>query len=497
MSRVRNADDFLLQYRKICNKYEQIFGPRLAEVRRIYAATPAGALSAANKENLEAHGRVYLVNSLLAALNWRLDSRPEEGLANLIPEAPIRSEDRGSVRFLDYLGLESETDNPLLIVETKRPSAWLPQAFRPSYTYAEVVSVGLADEPLKGEWNKWLADLKDYVCSVQCRTGNVPRRVVLTNGDWLILFLDPSDAFLKDGSHDPNRVVVFESRNHIEKRSGELFEYLEHQHVLGETGPLTAGELPFHLAAESIEYAMHGLLLRYVEQPGVYRPAPVVKMAPVVLLRSRYGAWFGVEAPPKEYELPHQDIDLTRHLTEVQQAAGQLLTKVNSQLARSLYPLPLSKHYQDEEAFAAIPGVKECRRGEFLVATGDKTHYLLPEPSVPDCPYHDWAVCNRAGVPSNPGPISVRSILPRSFFVSTEPHHCAHGDVRFAKASPVSADNRDRCGSRSGKDGQAFCEIWRFEQHLCCRACAFEEVCTQTTVFRLPCVRADQAAATT
>jgi hypothetical protein len=33
-----------------------------------------------------------------------------------------------------------------------------------------------------------------------------------------------------------------------------------------------------------------------------------------------------------------------------------------------------------------------------------------------------------------------------------------------------------------------FCEIWKFEEHLCCRTCAFEEVCTKAEVFSgLPC----------
>jgi hypothetical protein len=47
-------------------------------------------------------------------------------------------------------------------------------------------------------------------------------------------------------------------------------------------------------------------------------------------------------------------------------------------------------------------------------------------------------------------------------------------------------ENLDRCGPRRGTIGQAFCEIARFEEHLCCRACAFEEVCTQAHAFHLP-----------
>jgi len=146
-------------------------------------------------------------------------------------------------------------------------------------------------------------------------------------------------------------------------------------------------------------------------------------------------------------------------------------------------------HFDDEDSFSALPGVQETNADEFLVLTGGKTHYLLPEPSVPGCPYHDWHACQRDGVPSNPGPLLNQSVQPRSFFVSGRAHHCAHRDVTNAKANAITTANKSRCGPRSGQEGQAFCEIWRFEQHLCCRTCAFEEVCTRAAVFRLPCQR--------
>jgi hypothetical protein len=427
----------------------------------------------------------------MAALNWRLDTSPEDGLPNLVPEAPVESVERGTIRFLDYLGLERETNDPLLIVETKRRSSPLPQLVKqPADTYEEVVSRGLTGEPLMGQWSKWLTAVGDYVRSVHARVNRVPKRVVLTNTDWLILFLDPLDAFLDGGKRDPDRILVFKNRSDIERRCRDLFCYLEHGIVLGETPGLTPGELPFHVAGDAVDRLMHGLHLRYIKQPGVYLLSPAIKVAPVIFLRSRYGAWLRLEAPPNDYELPHQGDRLREHLTEVRRAATNLLCQVNNGLGTSLRPSPLSKHDEDEDAFEPIRGVVECGQDEFLVVTGDKTHYLLPESSVPNCPHHDWARSQAAGVASNPGPIGARSIEPRSFFTSTEMHHCTHRDVGSAKASQITAENQMRCGSRSGQEGQAFCEIWRFESHLCCRTCAFEEVCTKASVFRLPCQRA-------
>jgi hypothetical protein len=232
---------------------------------------------------------------------------------------------------------------------------------------------------------------------------------------------------------------------------------------------------------------MHGLRLRYIEQHDIYRYSPVIKVAPVIFIRLQYGTWLRVETPPREYELPHNSDRLSQHLDELERAARDLLDGINRRLGTSLQPFPLSRHYEDEDGFEMIHGVVECDENEYLVVTGETTHYLLSQPSVPDCPYHDWTACSRAGVASNPGPIVARSTSPRSFFVSEEPHHCAHCDVSSAKAALIAIANRPRCGPRSGQDGQAFCEIWRFEQHLCCRTCVFEEVCSKATVFQLPC----------
>ena len=188
MSRVRNADEFLLRFRKACDDYNRLFGPRVAKVRAEYAKSPVGKPPPSVDESLEAHIRVYVVNALLAALNWRLDAKPEDGLPNLIPEAPIASEEKGTTRFLDYLGFERQTNSPLLIVETKRPSSVLPQLMTPfdSSSDPEIISRGLAGEPLMGQWSEWLACLRDYVCSVHAKTRQTPRRVVLTNGKWLV-----------------------------------------------------------------------------------------------------------------------------------------------------------------------------------------------------------------------------------------------------------------------------------------------------------------------
>ena len=132
---IRNANEFLNELRNARFRYTESYAPRISEIRRRYAGLLGdgvpGLLQEALEETLEIHERIYYVNALLQALNWRLDSSMEDGLPSLLPEVPIRSARKGTVRFLDYLGMEHQDDKPLLIVETKRPSEALPRLRMP------------------------------------------------------------------------------------------------------------------------------------------------------------------------------------------------------------------------------------------------------------------------------------------------------------------------------------------------------------------------------
>jgi len=101
MRPVRNADDSLIQFRKMCNNYEQLYGPRVAELRSQYTGSLRGEPPPSLEECLEIHVKTYIVNALLTPLNWQLDKSPEDDLPNPIPGASIRSEERETILFLE------------------------------------------------------------------------------------------------------------------------------------------------------------------------------------------------------------------------------------------------------------------------------------------------------------------------------------------------------------------------------------------------------------
>ena len=48
-------------------------------------------------------------------------------VGQILVEQPTRERSGRSVKLMDYLGIEGQTDRPLLIVETKRAGARLPR----------------------------------------------------------------------------------------------------------------------------------------------------------------------------------------------------------------------------------------------------------------------------------------------------------------------------------------------------------------------------------
>jgi hypothetical protein len=65
----------------------------------------------------------------------------------------------------------------------------------------------------------------------------------MTNGDWLVVFTDPEEAFISDRPVDPNKILIWANRNEIEQRHVELFRVVEHSVVVGKQPNIAFEEL--------------------------------------------------------------------------------------------------------------------------------------------------------------------------------------------------------------------------------------------------------------
>jgi hypothetical protein len=147
------------------------------------------------------------------------------------------------------------------------------------------------------------------------------------------------------------------------------------------------------------------------------------------------------------------------------------------------------EHYADA-AFEGMHGIEEFpgREGDFWIITGQATHFLLSAPEEIVCPFHDFGRAREQQCQALESPLINPSIKgPRAFFTNGKAHHCCHEDVSGAKHVLIDAENIQRCGTRSGRNKDVFCEIAPVEELLCCRLCAFQEVCSASDILILPC----------
>ena len=401
---------------------------------------------------------------------------------------------------------------PLMIVEAKTPASDLPK-LRPSGdeferklsdSHASVIAAGLEGAELMLDWNEWLSDLRAYVRDIWQESKTVPARAILTNGRWLIVFTDPDNCFLhfdeRDHRIDETSILVFQYGGRVDadefnERCKDIFNLLEYGHVLGDAPVIKPVQLRAYIRSKTVERAMHGLWIRHSEDEDRRSspPAPKIRVQPVVFLRLGRGAWLRVETGRDNLLEVPADTDyksLRKHLRTVRKEALKLLRSIEHSLGSAIAVDELGNHYRDPASFKALRGVRRlASRGstrEYLLITGKNTHFLKPpERIVTNCRHHDWSNSNKQGCAATDGPIMLRSATERSFFKSTERHHCTHSDVATIKRNPVSSlgPGRPRSDSPNGR----FCEIWNFEQHLCCRTCAFDDACAQERVFTLPC----------
>jgi hypothetical protein len=485
------ASDFRTAFRSITANYRARFEPQIAELRAKYA-NPTRR-DPRLEQVLEAHVRTYVIDGMLSALKWIIvPSFPDE-IENMIPEAQVEPA-AGARRFMDYLGYERGVDEPLLVVEAKRPSDFPIPTNGSMETASALMSSWLANpDGAPGSWNTWLPSLRDYVRSVALRTGRFPVRTAITDGNWLVIFERPEDSFAQNGNFNPDFIHVFTNAQEIIERYNRVFELLDQREVSRKAKELPPGAIRGAIDPNTVVSLLHGLRLRYTSSETVGHLVPTVSVMAIIVLRSDTGSWLKVARGVADTEsirfLPYRYENLAEHLDAVRTDAELLLQRVQHWLGRPLQPGSLLDHYADD-AFEGMHGVEEIagREGDFWILTGQRTHFLLSAPEELTCAFHDFGRAREQQCQALENPLINPSIKePRAFFTNGKAHHCCNEDVSSARHILIGEENLERCGVRSGRNKDVFCEIAPVEEYLCCRLCAFQEVCRSSEMLILPC----------
>ena len=344
------ANDFRTAFRCITANYRGRFEPQIAELRAKYA-NPARQ-DPRLEQALEAHVRTYVIDGMLSALRWLIVPSAPDEIENMIVEAQVDPA-TGARRFMDYLGYEHGVDEPLLVVEAKRPTDFPIPANGSMETASALLSKWLGDpNSAPALWKEWLPSLRDYVQSVVLRTGRFPVRTAITDGNWLVIFESPEDSFAPDGKLNPDYIHVFMSADEIIERYNQVFELLDQRQVSRKAKELPPGAIRGAVDPSRVVSLLHALRLRYTRSETVGHLVPTITVMAAIVLRSDTGSWFKVAHGVIDTEairfIPYRYDALTEHLEAVRSDAERLLERVHHWLGRPILPTSILDHYADD-----------------------------------------------------------------------------------------------------------------------------------------------------
>jgi hypothetical protein len=480
---IANALDFRTAFQKAIGDYEGKVALRLRELQR--AMDPMLEGRAVDAE-LEAHIRSYVIDPLLAALNWSTDE-------NLTIEALVRSQETGTRRRLDYLGTESDTVNPLLVVEAKRPNAPKPgPATKREFTHPDILAEALTrlkQEPhkeldLQTSWAEWIRTLFDYVNSL---VGPVPVRVAITNGDWLIVFEDPANAFKGTEPVSPDTVSFYGSRDDILKNANRVFALLNYDALAPLGRAVEVGQLLGVINPQTVSHVMRAARITYTDIQTGLGVVPTMHLVPELLLFRSDGGWLRVFANVA-FPFPHLPAALSDHLAEMNAAHETLLGAVTAALGVEPPLITLEDAYTNGWLGVGARAVRQIERETHLAILGTHTHFVVAGDAHTNCPFH-----RAAGAMAQNAFLGFVIAKPSSqhmtHFGDQSPHHCAHRSVRQLREQQVADHNRQNFAPRGSVEDGPFCKLWAFEHYLCCQTCAFRNICTHSIGPLMPCVQ--------
>ena len=416
--------------------------------------------------------RVHFIDELVELLGWSL------GLGGDMPEeARLKGE---TTTFMDYLGVRSDNNAPALLIEAKAwDKAFLEPRRKTRFEAATLLGEGVnhwrsggeeKKSPLAGQWHSYINQVGGYVKALKEMHGHTLSRAVITSGQWIVVFVDPVQAFV-DGPVEDVKIKIFKRQN-FKAQASELFSLISKKALAAETPfNVRPTQVLSYLTKDLLVacfYAVHGSY--EVSGSPIFGRKPRVLVYPALVLLGPDNMLLTVLEESEECLLEYtndnatEERSLAPHVDKLAAGAAALLKRMGEQLDLELLPAPIVEFPGFMREPMHKPAVTRPlarsnprERDNWIIVTGQATHFVKTGPDVA-CRFHKWSVCNNAHLAAGQSAIS-RPVMsmPRVLFIDETPHHCAHCDVM------------DRREPR--------CHIHMIDARFCCQSCTFVSDC--------------------
>lgn len=469
---LQDAINFARSLSDIRKNYEQWL-PKLENATALSRGLEEGAFVGKGRElALEAHVRAFVIDEMLRSLGWSVVTD-----GNLAIEDPVEdvANENARRRFLDYHGRDCESGQSFLVIEAKRPKLVLPDSEN-SRMLAELFAEHIApseDEAnstspqpkLRGEWQKIVNDLCDYVGRVKQERGYPPTRAAITNGEWLVIFGDVSSTLLSN-KPDAEQILCFSSFDEIVAASKQIYSMLNYAALSLEIPPQPPAAISEFIPQGHTAKCAQALNVHYI-RVGDDQPGLAFKVCAWV--RTPQNSWilFTQNHSPGFLQLD-QEVNPAQAgpVATLRERADALIAALNihrrmelisaSEFETLVGKVSLPGMAKDDLVRPLVGKVKGLP-DRFRITVGDQSFYAIPNHAFHACRFHRWDACNQEGSAAHDHPIMAPVIKPRSFFANGSPLHCAHDSVHTLR--------RDKC------------VLLDFEEFMCCKACTFHSRC--------------------
>lgn len=472
MKREVTAEEFPQLFAELIDRFDKSIAP---SAQPEFAGSEIGS-------PLEHTTRIHFLDELVELLGWSL------GLGgDMAEEARIKGD---TTKFMDYLGVEADTKTPALLIEAK---AWDKPFLEPrakgAFEAPSLLGQAInhwrdggkaAQSPLAGQWHAHIEQVGGYVKALKEQYGHTLPRAVFTSGQWIIVFLDPVQAFVEGPVEDIN-IKIFHKQN-FKAQAGELFSLISKKALSAETPfNVRPAQILNYLTKDSVVACFHAVHVSYeASGSSVFGKKPRVLIYPALVLQGESDMILTVfeesEVSLLEYtkNATTDESTLKLHIDKLADGATKLLKRTEDMLSIELRPasivdFPGFRRETSHKPSVTRPLVRSNPRDwdNWVIVTGQATHFMSEKPDV-DCNFHKWSACNVIHMAAGASAISKAvTSKPRALFVDETPHHCAHRDV---------IDRRE-----------PLCHIYMIDANICCRACTFVNDCWPSTKSTLPC----------
>lgn len=278
------------------------------------------------KRLLEEHTRAFIMDKLMASLNWSQTANGG-GHQNLLTEAFYTSaKAKETTLFLDYFGYDAVKDLPLLVLESKRLGAPPPKSLVRLYlenkstaqigSTAEALALAFNDSSwLAGDWKKHQTQLRNYYDAIMKDHGIPPAVMAIGNGEWLVVIRDPKKVFSGQAESVDFFVVEPLDREKIGeayvRHFREIHDLLEFTLLLRTARGVPPERLPARIRQATQLEVMRGVRVGYSKLPKLKTGThPRLEIEPVAFVRTPGTPWLLVEVDAGGEELPHVQAQL-------------------------------------------------------------------------------------------------------------------------------------------------------------------------------------------